>query len=194
MKHSDRQTEVNSGLSRTRSDNKALPTTHCLCCLIIFHCCIRAFCLPKGPWLPQCKRACLPNPNPNPHHIRSCNCGHRPIAMWAAPASRSLPLHGHSSRIPRDDFMQCHPRGAQLNAEQHWPPNPPYVQDAQLRPITLDQLLSSPCRQAIAAAERNEEGVKILVMSNKCLKVNAPLCSTHEMPSSCNFGHSPFAM
>ena len=113
----------------------------------------------------------------------SCNFGHRPVAMWAAPsAPTSFRLHGHSSKISRDDFMPCHPCGAQLNAEQHWSPNPPYVQDAQLRPVSLDQLLNARCTKLVVAAEGNMAGVKLLVMSNVCFTLNTPFCNTHEMP------------
>jgi hypothetical protein len=118
------------------------------------------------------------------HEMSSfCNFGHRPVAMWAAPSvPTSFKLHGHSSKISRDDFMPCHPCGAQLNAEQHWSPKPPYVQDAQLRPISLDQLLNARCTKLVVAAEGNMAGVKLLVMSNVCLTFHAPLCNTHEMP------------
>jgi len=132
----------------------------------------------------------------NTHEMSSsCNFGHRPVAMWAAPfAPVSFSLHGHSSKIPRDDFMPCHPRGAQLNAEQHWLRTPPKIQNAQLRPITLDQLINSHCTKLVVAAKGNVAGVKLLVMSNVCWTLHAPLCNTHEMFSSCNCGHRPVAM
>ena len=132
----------------------------------------------------------------NTHEMSSsCNSGHRPCAMCAAPsAPTSFRLHGHSSKISRDDFMPCHRRGAQLNAEQHWLPSSPNLQDAQLRPVSLDQLLSSRCTQVIVAAEGNVAGIMLLVMSNVCLTLHAPLCNTHEMFNACNFGHRPVAM
>ncbi len=90
--------------------------------------------------------------------------------------------------------MPCHPCGEELNAEQHWSPNPPYVQDAQFRPVSLDQLLSSRCTKLVEAAEWKVAGVKLLMMTNVCLTLHAPLCNTHEISSACNFGHRPVAM
>jgi hypothetical protein len=101
---------------------------------------------------------------------------------------------GNIEIIAKNDFMPCHPRGAQLNAEQHWLPSSPNLQDAQLRPVSLDQLLSSRCTQVIVAAEGNVAGIMLLVMSNVCLTLHAPLRDTHEMSSFCNSGHRPVAM
>jgi hypothetical protein len=159
------------------------------------HCCCRR---ESGKRQALMSNVCLTIHAPlcNTHEMSSsCNFGHRPLAMWAAPSvPKRLLLHGHSSKESRDDFMPCHPRGAQLNAEQHWSPNPPYVQDAQLRPITLDQLLSSSCTQLVVAAKVNVAGTMLLVMSNVSLTLHAPLCNTHEMFNACNFGHRPVAM
>jgi hypothetical protein len=64
--------------------------------------------------------------------------------------------------------------GVQLNAEQHWPPNPPNLQDAELRPVTLDQLLSSRCTKLVVAVTSKLAGTMLLVMEQCVLDTSCP--------------------
>jgi hypothetical protein len=47
---------------------------------------------------------------------------------------------------------------ALLGAGQHSQPTPPDDENPQLRPVTLDKLLSRPCIQLIVTAEGRREG------------------------------------